>query len=124
MRWLRPRLRNSIRNSINAILTLGHSVSGPASSLPEHGIEDIRESMLALVEDDSERPHVKRRIRYAVDVQGLWYLRGDLMSVLAARHGEAVARTKLSAINDMFENLLPEGLRSRPSPLNSPPRGN
>jgi hypothetical protein len=123
MRWLRPRLRNSIRNSIHAILTLGHSVSGP-ESVPEHGLEDIRESMLALVDDDTDKPHVKRRIRYAVDVQGLWYLRGDLMSVLAAKYGEAVARTKLSAINDMFENLLPQGLRSRPSPLNSPPRGN
>ena len=121
MRWLRPRLRNSIRNSINAILTLGHSVSGPAS-LPEHGIEDIRESMLALVEDDGDRPHVKRRIRYSLDVQALWYLRGDLMSILAGQHGEVAARAKLTAINEMFENLLPQGLRSRPSPLNSVPK--
>ncbi|MDB5880392.1 MAG: hypothetical protein JWP43_270 [Ramlibacter sp.] len=118
MRWLRPRLRNSIRNSINAILTLGHSFSASASP-PEHGIEDIRDSMLALVDDDTDKPHVKRRIRYAVDVQALWYLRGDVMSVLASKHGEAVARAKLSSINDMFENLLPQGLRSRPSPLNS-----
>jgi len=53
-------------------------------------------------------------------VQALWYLRGDLMSVLAGRHGEAAARAKLTAINEMFEQLLPEGLRSRPSPLSSP----
>lgn len=121
MRWLKPNLRSSIRNSINAILTLGHSISAPAS-LPAYGIEDIRESMLALVEDDGDKPHVKRRIRYAVDVQALWYLRGDLMSVLAGRLGEAAARTKLTAINEMFENLLPQGLRSRPSPLNSAPK--
>jgi hypothetical protein len=121
MRWLKPNLRSSIRNSIHAILTLGHSTSAPAS-LPGYGIEDIRESMLALVEDDGDKPHVKRRIRYAVDVQALWYLRGDLMSVLAGRYGEVAARTKLTAINQMFENLLPEGLRSRPSPLNSVPR--
>jgi hypothetical protein len=118
MRWFKPNLGNSIRNSINAILSLGHSISTPAS-LPAHGIEDIRESMLALIEDDGDKPHVRRRIRYAVDVQALWYLRGDVMSVLAGKHGEAVARAKLSSINDMFEDLLPQGLRSRPSPLNS-----
>ena len=116
MRWLRPRLRNSIRNSINAILTLGHSVSGPAS-LPEHGIEDIRESMLALVEDDNDRPHVKRRIRYAVDVQGLWYLRGDLMAAVASMYGEAIARDRLREVSDLFQGLLPGSLATRPSPL-------
>ena len=121
MRWFKPNLGNSIRNSINAILSLGHAISAPAS-LPAYGIEDIRDAMLALVEDDGDKPHVKRRIRYAVDVQALWYLRGDLMSVLASKHGEAAARAKLSSINDMFENLLPQGLRSRPSPLNPMPK--
>jgi hypothetical protein len=116
MRWLKPNLRSSI----TAIFTLGHS--SPPASVPGYGIEDIRDSMLALVEDDSDKPHVKRRIRYAVDVQALWYLRGDLMSVIAGRHGEAAARAKLSSINEMFENLLPQGLRSRPSPLNSVPK--
>jgi hypothetical protein len=114
MRWLKP----SLRNSINSILTLGHSQPATASP-PGYGIEDIRGSMLALIGEDMEKPHVKRRIQYAGDVQGLWYLRGDLMAVLAGRHGEAEARAKLAAINDMFEDLLPEGLRSRPSPLNS-----
>lgn len=113
MRWLKPNLRNSI----NAILGLGHSV--PPDTQQAYSIEDVRESMLALVEDDADKPHVKRRIRYAIDVQALWYLRGDLMAVLAGRYGEAAAREKLSSINEMFENLLPTGLRSRPSPLNS-----
>jgi hypothetical protein len=114
MRWL----RSNLKDSIHAILT-GHPVSAPAS-LPAYGIEDIRDSMLALLGDDPEQPHILRRIRYSLDVQALWYLRGDLMSVLAGRHGEAAARAKLTAINEMFENLLPEGLRSRPSPLSSP----
>ena len=114
MRWFKPNLRNSI----NAILTLVHSTP-PAASEPGYSIEDIRDSMLALVEDDSDKPNVKRRIRYAIDVQALWYLRGDLMAVLAGQYGEAAARAKLSSINDMFDNLLPQGLRSRPSPLSS-----
>ena len=41
------------------------------------------------------------------------------MAVLAGQYGEVAARAKLSSINDMFENLLPQGLRSRPSPLSS-----
>lgn len=114
MRWLKPHLRNSI----NALLTWGH-FTPPAEAQPCYGIEDIRDSMLALVEDDEDKPHVKRRIRYAIDVQALWYLRGDLMSVLAGRHGEVAARAKLSSINEMFDNLLPKGLRSRPSPLSA-----
>ena len=117
MRWLKPNLRNSI----HAILTLGHSTIAE-DSVPAYGIEDIRDSMLALVDPDRDNPHLVRRIRYAGDVQGLWYLRGDLMSALAGRHGEAVARAKLTAINEMFENLLPQGLRSRPSPLSAAPK--
>src|SRR5688500_13936904 len=106
MRWLKP----SLRNSINAILTLGHS-SAPPASAAGYGIEDIRDSMLALLDESVDSPNVLRRIRYAGDVQGLWYLRGDLMALVAARQGEAVARAKLSSINRMFEDLLPQGLR-------------
>ena len=62
-------------------------------------------------------PHVARRVRYATDVQALWYLRGDLMAALAALHGEAVARQKVQRISDMFQGLLPGGMTSRPSPL-------
>jgi hypothetical protein len=112
MRWHRPNLRSSLQS----ILTLGQPAS-QAASTPAFGIEDIRERMLTLLGDDADQPNVKRRIRYALDVQGLWYLRGDLMSVMAGRDGEAAARAKLTAINEMFENLLPQGLRSRPSPL-------
>lgn len=118
MRWFKPNLRSSI----HALFALAHP---PAAA--EHdraiGIEDIREAMLAMVGDVDEKQfrHVTRRIRYALDVLALWYLRGDLMAVLASRHGEAEAREKLDAITDMFEDMLPQGLRSRPSPLGGGP---
>jgi hypothetical protein len=115
MSWLKPNLRNSI----HSILTFGHSTTA-TESVPAYCIDDIREAMLALVDDDDDHPHVKRRIRYSLDIQALWYLRGDLMSILAGKHGELAARAKLTAINEMFENLLPQGLRSRPSPLSAP----
>jgi hypothetical protein len=113
MRWFKPNLRSSI----SAIFASGPPV--PAESVMEVGIEDIRDSMLGLMGniEDKQFLHVGRRIRYANDVLGLWYLRGDLMAVLASRHGEAQAREKLKAITEMFEDMLPQGLRSRPSAL-------
>jgi hypothetical protein len=72
--------------------------------------------------EDPRARQVSRRIRYAIDVMALWYLRGDLMAVLAEHHGEAEAREKLQAITEIFEDVLPEGLRSRPSPLSTPPK--
>ena len=90
-------------------------------SVIEIGIQDIREAMLDLMGEmaDNPSPLVTRRIRYAVDIQALWYLRGDLMAVLAKRHGEVAARAKLEPITEMFADLGPLGLRSRPSPLSS-----
>ncbi len=119
MRWFKPNLRSSI----NAIFALGHR-SAPADSVLEIGIQDIRDAMLELMGDvgDNPSPQVTRRIRYAVDIQALWYLRGDLMAVLAKKHGEAAARDKLEPITEMFTDLGPLGLKSRPSPLSFLPK--
>jgi hypothetical protein len=112
MRWLKPSLRSSIYG------LLGHPPA-PSESMLETGTEDIREAMLALLGNDGAKrhPQVTRRIRYASDIQALWYLRGDLMAALATVHGEALAREKVQAITDMFRGLLPASLHSRPSPL-------
>src|SRR5687767_8586852 len=119
MRLFKPNLRSSL----HAIFSSSYP-SVPPTAAMEIGIEDIRSAMLELMtaDEDERFPHVVRRIRYAGDVQGLWYLRGDLMAVLASSHGEAAAREKLESLRDMFEDLLPRGLRSRPSPLSSSSR--
>ena len=85
----------------------------------ESGIEDIRECMLETLggAGPQQFPQVTRRIRYATDVQALWYLRGDLMAALAAIHGETAAREKISSATRMFQGLLPSSLNSRLSPL-------
>jgi hypothetical protein len=49
-------------------------------------------------------------------------MRGELMQLLARDHGEMAAREKVDELSVMFTNLLPSGLRSRPSPLNLPYR--
>jgi hypothetical protein len=112
MRWF----KHSLRSSIYGLLG---NPPAPSESTLENGIEDIREAMLNLLDEDGFRrfPHVTRRIRYAGDVQGLWYLRGDLMAALAAIHGETSARESIRAVTDMFSGLLPGSLNSRPSRL-------
>lgn len=111
MRWLKP-----VRNSIYGLL--GHSTA-PSESKLENSTEDIREAMLALLGDDGPQrfPQLTRRLRYANDIQALWYLRGDLMATLASAHGESMAREQVRGITGMFEGMLPSGLSSRPSPL-------
>lgn len=112
MGWLKPNLRNSIYG------LLGHPAA-PTESTLQNGTEDIREAMLTLLGESGPQrfPQVIRRIRYANDIQALWYLRGDLMAALATLHGEIEARRKVQAITDMFNGLLPGSLNSRPSPL-------
>src|SRR3954469_8326559 len=102
MSWFKPNIRNGLFG------LLGHAAP-PSESRLEESIEDIREAMLALLGDDGPRqyPQVIRRIRYAADIQGLWYLRGDLMAVLSTFHGESEARRRVSGITDMFDGLLP-----------------
>jgi hypothetical protein len=114
MRWFKPK---EIRSSIYALLTTG---SAPAPLPPEAGfdLEDIRECMLAMagVNGTDRTTPLLRRIRYASDLETLWFVRGELMALLARSHGEAAAREKIEELSAMFTDL-PRGLRSRPSPL-------
>lgn len=116
MRWFKPNLRGSIHAIFAASMN-----SAPQTVTLEFTIDNIRDAMLAMLARPGPDPfpHVTRRIRYATDVQALWFLRGDLMAVLASRDGEAAALEKIEAISDMFKDTLPNGLRSRPSPLSS-----
>ncbi|MBU6503167.1 MAG: hypothetical protein KGQ35_09925 [Burkholderiales bacterium] len=78
-------------------------------------IESIRHAMLNTLGEtgDSEFPQTMNKVRYAGDVQGLWYLRGELMEALANLHGEVSARREVEHLTSMFDGLLPRGLASR-----------
>lgn len=82
-------------------------------------LDDIRQAMLDCLgaPGAAAYPQLQLRMAYASDVQELWYLRGDLMAVIAAKDGEVTARRKLARISDMFKGHLPKGLATRPSPL-------
>jgi hypothetical protein len=117
MRWFMPKLRNSIY----AMLSSVHAPADAAGAPGEHPInlEDIRQNMLEMASLDSGERSMRlaRRIRYASDLESLWFMRGELMGLLARLHGEAAAFEKVEELSSMFTDLLPAGLRSRPSPL-------
>lgn len=116
MRWFNTK---DLRSSIYSLLNVG--VRQPtAKGDDEHSrTENIRQTMLGMVElDGSERAEkLARRIRYA-DLEALWFMRGELMGMLARSHGEVAARERLEGLGRLFQDMLPSGLRSRPSPLN------
>lgn len=74
--------------------------------------ESIRQLMLRELGEYGEKkfPAVTRRVRYAPDVQGLWYARSDVMAILANTYGETVAREKIAHISGRFNGLLPKSL--------------
>ena len=114
MSWFKGGLRNSIYGLLGSTAT-------PSDSVMEAGTEDIREAMLEMLGHAGAKQfaHVTRRVRYANDIQALWYLRGDLLAALASVEGELAAREKVSGVTEMFRGLLPASLNSRPSPLMS-----
>lgn len=93
--------------------------SGQQACRSHLAMDQIRQAMLESMGDPVTEayPVVRLRVSYANDLQDLWYLRGDVMAAIAAMHGEAIARSKLTQISDLFKGLLPPGLSSRPSPL-------
>jgi len=105
--------KHSLKASIYALLS--GSTFSRTTARNEDRMEDIRETMLQELHDaaSEDYPHVLRRIRLATDIETLWYLRGDSMSILAARHGESDARNRMARITRMFHGLLPRGLSPR-----------
>ncbi len=83
--------------------------------------ENIRESMIEVLGEEGAllRPVVRRRLRYAQDIEALWYLRSDWMAAVSATQGEAAAAAHVRRITVMFDGLLPGGLQSRPASLSS-----
>ena len=77
--------------------------------------EAIRELMLHALGEYGEKkfPAIARRVRYAPDVQGLWYARSDVMAILANTYGETVAREKIAHISQRFNGLLPKSLTGK-----------
>lgn len=101
--------------------TLQGAITRRASATPSLSdrLEEIRQAMLDGLEDAGGRPfaRIERRVLFAPDAESLWYLRPELLMVIASMRGEMAARQLLEQISPMFTGLLPKGLNSRPAGL-------
>ena len=106
-----PTLMPQLRSSFMALL----GQAEPTPQALDARTEMIRQLMLRELGDYGERkfPAVTRRVRYAPDVQGLWYARSDVMAILATTYSEAVAREKMISISTLFVGLLPKSLTDK-----------
>ncbi|MEO7241302.1 MAG: hypothetical protein ABIW85_00200 [Variovorax sp.] len=53
------------------------------------------------------------KIRFADDLEALWYLRQDLVLALTERDGDEKARQKMTKINRLFKGGLPASMVPR-----------
>ena len=72
-------------------------------------------AMLALLQShQGEAFHrVAQRVRYADELESLWYLRQDMLAALSEVHGEAGARRQMAALTPMFKGALPQSMVPR-----------
>ena len=111
----------TFKSFVPKIKTSCMAMLGLAEPTPEainDRTEDIRQLMLDELGDYGEKkfPAVTRRIRYAQDIQALWYARSDVMAILANTHGETIAREKVARISGQFKGLIPKALTQRAGP--------
>jgi hypothetical protein len=109
---------NFIKNRLYRCIGMG---TARMHAVHNHRLEQVRTAMMDCLRQRTaqEVPSLQRRMARAQDVQTLWYLRADLMGVLANGEGESAARTQLEEITQMFQGLLPKALMSRSSSLRS-----
>jgi hypothetical protein len=75
----------------------------------------IRTAMLSVLQahGGNSVQRVSQRVRFAADVEALWYLRQDVMMALSAIDGETAARRQMKDINSMFKGGLPGSMSPR-----------
>jgi len=100
---------------LRRLLLLLNQTGGAAARTKDLQMGRIRTAMLSLLPPHGGHSvqRVSQRVRFATDVEALWYLRQDVMTALSAIDGETAARRKMKAINGMFEGGLPGSMAPR-----------
>jgi hypothetical protein len=77
-------------------------------------LESIRADMLAALDRcNAQRPQLTDRVRFAPDLESLWYLRTDLLAALTQAVGDAAAAERLQGITAQFVGVLPVAATAR-----------
>ena len=92
---------------------LGRDKPSSTAWVRDQGLEEVRRAMLHSLMGltGCEVARMNMRLRYAGDIEALWYLRSDLLDTLTLLRGEAIAQTVLDRITPMFQGQLPLSLR-------------
>jgi len=114
MRWMTKNLFGTVHGALGGMLSDSAARAGSR-------VEEIRQAMLESLGDTgrSAFPAIERRVRFASDVQGLWYLRGEMMEALSSLQGEYMARRKIDEVSTLFRGVLPSSMSSRQSRLSA-----
>lgn len=82
---------------------------------PDRQMGQIRTAMLSLlqVHGGHTMQRVAQRVRFAGDLEALWYLRQDVLTALSAVDGEVAARRQMHQINRLFKGGLPGAMGPR-----------
>jgi hypothetical protein len=84
--------------------------------------EDIRDAMhdaiSPFITNQPITPKVWRSIAGAPDIDSLWYLRSDLLAILALHCGEQSAQKTIAMITEMFRGAVPDTHMPRASRFN------
>ena len=111
------KLLSMMKDGINTIVSSPQKLD---AADPDATTTDLlRRLMLELVQTvpGEKAARLTLRIQCAVTLQSLWFMRSDVMALLAPVCGEVEARHRLETISAPVREALPRGLRSRPSPL-------
>ncbi len=82
---------------------------------PRAVVECMRDAMQRALSEHlgPEGRELKRCVHLATDIDGLWYLRPEIMSAIARRQGEARAQECLAELTELFQGLHPGAVSSR-----------
>ncbi len=107
MRWNKPNFRNSLHD------LLGRDKPSSTAWVRDQGLEEVRRAMLQSLAGlaGCEVARMNMRLRYAADIEALWYLRTDLFGTLVPLRGEAGARWVIDEVTTLFQGQLPRALR-------------
>jgi len=112
MRWNKPNLRNNLHD------LLGRDKPSSTAWVRDQGLEEVRRAMLQGLAGltGCEVSRMSMRLRYAGDIEALWYLRTDLFDTLVLTRGEVIAQAALDQITPLFQGQLPLSLRAPQTP--------